>query len=177
MLDALRQSRALRAAHRAASERRVFPPEARPESRRLFAVLPVVEEGGGGEQREAWAFLSRLPLAPGHIVPVVFGRDEGTPDAFAGSVLHVTDKDLDWRRLPRTVVAEALWSQRPDVALDLTGGFHVGAAFLVGGSPAAVRVGLDPSPEAAPFYDLVVTGGPEGLRRALAQIEPPVLPV
>jgi hypothetical protein len=177
MLEALRHARALRAARRAAASRRVFPPEARPEDRRLFAVLPRVTETDRDAQREAWQFLSGLPLAPSRIVPVVFGRDEGAPDAFAGSVLHVSEKDVDWRGLPKRVVAEALWSQRPDVALDLTGAGDVGAAYLVGGSPAAVRVGSDPSPEAAAFYDLVVTGGPAALRRALSQIEPPVLPV
>lgn len=177
MLDALRRSRALRAARAAAAERRPHAPDPRLESRRLFAVLPRAEEAGSDAQREAWSFLARLPLAPGHIVPVVFGRDEGTPDAFAGAVLHVTDGDRDWRRLPSRLVAEALWSPRPDAALDLTGAFDVGAAYLVGGSPAPVRIGLDPSPEAAPFYDLMVTGGIPALHRALGRIHPPVLPV
>lgn len=177
MLDALRHSRARRAALAAASTRQAFPPEARLNARRVFAVLPVAEDASDDAQREAWTFLSTLDLSPGHIVPVVFGRDVGAPDRFAGSVLHIGEKSLDWRGLPRTAVSEALWTQRPDVAIDLSQTFSVAAAYLVGGSPAGIRIGLDPSPEAAPFYDLVVTGGAEGLRRALKQIEPPVLPL
>lgn len=177
MIDALRQSRALKAARQAAASRRVFPPEARVDARRIFAVLPMAEGVGDDAQKDAWAFLASLDLAPGRIVPVVFGRDVGAPDRFAGSVLHIGEKSVDWRGLPRTAVTEGLWTQRPDVAIDLSPEFSVAAAYLVGGSPAAVRIGLDPSPEAAPFYDLVVTGGVAGLRRALAQLDPPVLPV
>ena len=177
MFDALRQSRALRAALKAVADRRPLAPEAPPRARRLVAILPHAEDAGATSQREAWAFLASLDLPPSHIVPVAIGRDVGAPDRFAGSVLHVIEKDLDWRGLPRRVVADALWKKRPDVALDLSETFSLPAAYLVGGSPAAVRIGLDPSPEAQPFYDLVVTGGPEALRRALAQIEPPVLPV
>ena len=177
MLDALRRSRALKAAHQAVAARRAHAPEAAPEARRLFAILPEAEDASDRSQRDAWAFLTSLDLAPGRIVPVTLGRDVGAPDRFAGSVLHITDKELDWRGLPRRVVAHGLWTQRPDVALDLTGTFTLAAAYLVGGSPASVRIGLDPAPEAAPFYDLVVTGGPEALRRALGQIEPPILPV
>lgn len=177
MLDALRRSRALKAARQAAVSRRAVTPEARVEDRRLFAVLPEARDVDDDAQRDAWAFLSSLALSPRHIVPVVFGRDVGAPDRFAGSVLHIGEKSLDWRGLPRTAVTEALWTQRPDVAIDLSTEFSIPAAYLVGGSPAAVRIGLDPSPERADFYDLVVTGGADGLRRALAHIEPPVLPV
>lgn len=141
-----------------------------------MAVLPSAEADEAA-QREAWAFLTSLGVRPSHIVPLVFGRDVGTPDVFAGAVLHVGEKDMDWRGVPKRAVAEALWAKRPDVALDLSASLTAGAAYLVGGSPAAFRIGLDPSPEAAPFYDLVVTGGPQALRRTLAQIEPPVLPV
>ena len=177
MLDALRRSRALKAAHQAVAARTPHAPSPSPAARRLFAVLPHAEDASDRSQRDAWALLSALDLAPGHIVPVTLGRDVGAPDRFAGSVLHITEKELDWRGLPRRVVADGLWTQRPDVALDLTGGFTLAAAYLVGGSPASFRIGLDPAPEAAPFYDLVVTGGPDALRRALSQIEPPVLPV
>jgi hypothetical protein len=152
-------------------------PEPRVRERRVVAVLPRAQDAQDDAQRGAWAFLLSLELAPSHIVPLVFGRDVGTPDAFAGAVFHVSDQDLDWRRLPKRVVAEGVWTRRPDVAIDLTPSLSAPAAYLVGGSPAAIRIGLDPSREAAPFYDLVVTGGMEALRRALAQLEPPVLPI
>ncbi|MEL6616971.1 MAG: hypothetical protein AAFQ43_14605 [Bacteroidota bacterium] len=177
MLDTLRRSRALKAAHQAVASRRAFPPEARVDARRVFAVLPEAQDIDDDVQRDAWHFLAGLDLPPRQIVPVVFGRDVGAPDRFAGSVLHIGEKSIDWRGLPRTAVTEALWTQRPDVAIDLSTEFSVAAAYLVGGSPAAIRIGLDPSPEAAPFYDLVVTGETEGLRRALEQLDPRVLPV
>lgn len=177
MLDAFRHSRALKAAHKAVAARRGQPPEATTSARRLFAILPEAEDAADRSQREAWAFLSALDLAPGRIVPVTLGRGVDAPDRFAGSVLHITEKEMDWRGLPRRVVSEGLWTQRPDVALDLTSGFTLAAAYLVGGSPASVRIGLDASPEASPFFDLVVTGGLNALQRALAQIEPPILPM
>lgn len=177
MLDVLRNSQALRLAHRAAEARRPVEPDVRVQERRVVVVMPRAEDASSGAQREAWSFLASLDLAPSHIVPLVFGRDVGTPDAFAGGVLHVTDSDLDWRRMPKRVVAEAVWTRRPDVAIDLSETFSPAAAYLVGGSPAAVRIGTDPNREAAPFYDLVVTGGPRALRDALAQISPPILPI
>jgi hypothetical protein len=102
------------------------------------------------------------------------------PDAFAGAVRTVGAKGLDWRGLPRRAVAEALWHQRPDVALDLNPAFDLAAAYLVGASPARFRVGLH-SETGEPFFDLMVapTGGYaaalDALRGYLASVEPPVL--
>lgn len=177
MLDALRESRAVSAARRAARERTPLPMEPRVRERRVFVVLPRATDANDAAQRAAWSFLSSLDLAASRIVPLVFGRDVGTPDAFAGAVLHVSEQDLDWRRLPKRVVAEAVWTRRPDVAIDLSDRFSPAAAYLVGGAPAAIRIGTDPSPDAALFYDLVVTGGPAALLRALATLDPPILPV
>ena len=177
MLDAFRARLAMRAAHQAARERRPVRPESRVAERRLFAVLPAVGTEGAHGQAEAWRFLRALDVPASHIVPVVFGESAGVPDAFAGGVLHVTDANLDWRGVPRRVVAEGLWTQRPDVALDLSATPRSAALHLVGGAPAAVRIGLDPDPALAPFFDLVVTGGPQALARALARLDPPVLPV
>ena len=120
MLDALRQSQAIRLARRAAESRRAVTPDPRVRERRVVVVMPRALEMTSDEQREAWTFLSMLDLAPSHIVPLVFGRDVGTPDAFAGAVLHVTDGDLDWRRMPKRVVAEAVWTRRPDVPAQAT---------------------------------------------------------
>ena len=177
MIDTLRQSQALRLARRAAETRSPVQPDARIRERRVVVVMPRAEEADSDAQREAWTFVGALDLAPSHIVPLVFGRDVGTPDAFAGAVLHVGDSDLDWRRLPKRVVAEAVWTRRPDVAIDLSETFDPAAAYLVGGSPAAFRIGTDPDPDSSPFYDLVITGGPRAMKRALAQLDPPILPV
>lgn len=152
-------------------------PEPRVNERRVVVVMPRAEDTESTAQREAWAFLSSLDLAPNHIVPLVFGRDVGTPDAFAGGVLHVRDGDLDWRRMPKRVVTEAVWTRRPDVAIDLSDGFNLAAAYLIGGSPAGVRIGTNSDPEAALFYDLVITGGPRSMSRVLAKLDPAVLPI
>ncbi|MEM1055838.1 MAG: hypothetical protein AAGI52_09935 [Bacteroidota bacterium] len=177
MLEAFRQSQALRLARRVAEARRPVDPEPRVRERRVVAVLPRAEDAHDEAQREAWAFLLALDLAPSHIVPLVFGRDVGTPDVFAGAVFHVTDQDVDWRRLPKRGITEGVWTRRPDVAIDLSPSLFAPAAYLVGGSPAAVRIGLDPKRDAAAFYDLVVTGGLEALRRTLAHLDPPVVPI
>ena len=77
------------------------------------------------------------------------------------------------------VTTAAIWGWRPDVAVDLSRPFSLAAAYLVGGSGAAIRAGyFDKRSE--PFLDLLYAprvGAPaEWLTKYLSAIEPPVLP-
>lgn len=176
MIGRLREALARRAALAAVAARQPRPLPDRPESRRLLLVLPADEPG----QRAAWALVDRLALADDHVFPVVFGdRIAYAPDRFAGGVPVMGSSDLDWRGLVRTSVAEAIWARRPDVALSLADVSDLGAAVLVGASPAAVRIGRY-GPDVERFYDLMIAGGDDAagaVGRFLAQLDPPVLPL
>lgn len=177
MIEALRHRMARRAALDAVAARR--PAESPSPGRSLLLVLPTDEAG----QRAAWALVADLDLPPAGVIPVVLDeRVAYAPDAFAGHVTALGPKALDWRRLPRRAEAEAVWSRSPDVALNLAGPSDLGAAYLVGASPASVRIGpFVPGDEA--FYDLMVKGETDSasvaraVRRLLDQVAPPILPL
>lgn len=174
MIDRARAALARRAALAAVAARRSRPLPDPVERRTLLLVLPADEDA----QRSAWRLVDRLALDDRQLTPVVMGDQVAyAPDRFAGRVETVGDGERDWRRLPRRATAERLWAQNPDVALDLVDG-DLAAAFLVGASPAAVRIGRH-RPEAERFYDLMVAGDPDdpaaAVGRLLAQLDPPVL--
>lgn len=144
----------------------------------LVALAPDEDQ-----QRAAWAFLSDLNLPPSSIHAVVMGdRVAYAPDAFAGHVQTLGETVQDWRRLPRRTALEPIWAQAPSVALHLADSGDLSAAYLVGASPASVRIGPH-EPEDEAFYDLMVVDRGDvasrivALRRMLAQITPPVLPL
>ena len=64
--------------------------------------------------------------------------------------------------------AEKLWKNEPALAIDLSPTFDLAAAYLVGASPAQLRVAIY-SEEGEPFYDFLVapTGGYREALRAL----------
>lgn len=176
MLEALRARAAQRATEGAIAARRPRRLAPSLSQRRVLVAMPDGDATGAWTQKAAWALIRRFDLPARAVVPVVHGQAAGVPDAFAGDVVHLSD--LDWRRLPRRAVGEALWSAAPDVALDLCLDVRPWAGWLVGGAPAAVRVGLDPSEAAAPHYDLVAAGAaPDGLARVLGSLDPPLLPL
>ena len=178
MLDPLRQRLGYRAALRAARGRQPVI-ETRPlVERRVLALLPPEER----DLRAAWRFLKTVDVPRSRmVVAVTAGAVAYAPDAFAGSVATVGDKERDWRGLPRRALAQKLWAPGPHVALDLSPAFDLTAAYLVGASPARFRIGLY-SEAGEPFYDLLLapTEGYEAalgaLRGYLDAIEPPVLP-
>lgn len=176
MLDALRDLAARRAVARAVAMRPPPTPGARLHARHVLAVLPP------DPSRAVWELLARIDLPPAQVHLVALGRCS-PPDRFAGTVTISAPGDRDWRGLPRRAVAEAAWAARPDVAINLAPPDDLAAQYLVGASPAWVRVARHETASEA-FYDLFVAeaapgGGPdpERLARLLARLDPPLLPL
>lgn len=177
MIERARQALARRVARAALAARRPRPLPAL-RDRRVLLVLPDDEPG----QRAAWRLLDSLDVPRDRIRPVLLGEHVAyVPDAYAGAIRVIGPADRDWRRLPRAAVRAEIWAHEPDVALSLAEPDDLGAALLVGASPAAVRVGRHRADREA-FYDLMVGGEPdaagatEALGRLLRQLDPPVLP-
>lgn len=175
MFDLAREKAAHAVAQAAVAERTVK--EARKRS--ILVALSPDE----ATLRTAWAFLLDLDLRPSEIHAVLLGdRVAYAPDAFAGHVQTLGESSHDWRRFPKRSAFEAIWSRTPTVALHLADADDLAAAVLVGASPASVRIGPH-IPDQEPFYDLMVEDGGDvasrvvALRRALVQIDPPVLPL
>lgn len=177
MFDAARKRMARTAVLAAAAERQVL--RGRSQTTTLLVALTSDE----AQQRTAWGLLNDLDLPPSEISVVVMGdRVAYAPDAFAGHVKTLGESEQDWRGLPKRSEVEALWARTPDVALHLSDRDDLGAAYLVGASPASVRIGpydLDNEP----FYDLMVFDDGDvasrvaALRHVLSQVTPPVLPL
>ena len=153
---------------------RPLPPA--PTDRTLLVALPSDDAA----LHDAWGFLGRLDLPGPQLVLVQTADELGyAPDRFAGSVRHVGPQDRDWRRLPAATARRGIWARQPDLALNLAPG-DLGAALLVGASPAALRVGFhEPSQEA--FYDLMIRqppgdSGVAAVERVLRRLDPPLVP-
>ena len=164
---------------RAAVAARAPRPLAPLDQRTLLLVLPDDEAG----QRAAWDLVGGLGLPDRHVIPALVGeRVAYVPDRFAGAVRVVGPDERDWRRLPNAAARQSLWTQRPDVALNLADPGDLGAALLVGASPAGLRVGRH-RPDREPLYDLMIQGAGSAaeaadvLGRLLRQLDPPVLPL
>ena len=113
--------------------------------------MPSDEE----HQRLAWPFVLALDLPRTRLTPVVAtARVAYAPDRFAGNVKTLDEKKRDWRMLPSKGAA-LLWKAQPSLALDLSPEFDLAAAYVVGASPALVRVGIY-SERGEPFYDFLV---------------------
>ena len=178
MLDAVRRRLARRAILAAARERTPRPLPGRPDDRHALVLLPVDETG----QRAAWPLIAELDLPASQLsLVVVSERVAYAPDRFVGSVRRIGPKDTDWRGLPRAETVVALHGS-VDVAINLSAGDDLAAAFLVGASPAAIRIGAH-AREAERYYDLMLAGAASqselvaALRHALQQIDPPILPL
>ncbi|MEO0560401.1 MAG: hypothetical protein AAF170_19715 [Bacteroidota bacterium] len=178
MFEAFRERMGRRALHAAVRSRTARTLPANPASRSVLVLLPDDEAG----LRATWPFVETLDLPLSNLTCVVVSeRVAYAPDRFAGSVQRIAPGDLDWRGLPR---AEALAPLQgtADVAINLSDPDGLAAAFLVGTSSAAIRIGQH-SDTAEPFYDLMLAGTEsaselvEALRRALARIAPSILPI
>ncbi len=179
MIEVVRRRFALRDLRAAVARRspRPLPPD--PRERTLLLVLPGDEAG----QRAAWALVSSLALPERHVIPVLVGEHMPyAPDRYAGAIRLIGDGERDWRRLPNAAARQSVWTQRPDVALNLAAPDDLGAALLAGASPAAIRIGRH-HPEREALYDLMIQSAPDAasvaaaLDRVLRQLDPPVLPV
>jgi hypothetical protein len=175
-LDAIKERLAWHAARRATHDRRPVELSPRLYDRRLLVILPA----GAEEQKDAWQLVRALDLDPRHVMAVTLGSPLAhVPDAYAGNVKIFGSNQVDWRGLPNKVTAATVWGWKPDVAIDLSRPFSLAAAYLVGGSSAAIRAGyFDRRSE--PFFDLLYSpgdGAPAvGFTRYFSSIEPPVLP-
>jgi len=175
-LDRLREALAWRAARRAVRHRSAVELSPRLYDRRLLVVLPA----GADAQRDAWRLVRALDLDPRHVMAFTLGSPLAhVPDSFAGNAKVFGPNALDWRGLPTRVTTAGVWGWKPDVAVDLSRPFSLAAAYLVGGSSAAIRAGyFDRRSE--PFLDLLYAPGDAspaaGLTRYLSSIQPPVLP-
>ncbi|WP_420457417.1 hypothetical protein [Rubrivirga sp.] len=163
MIEAIRQALARRAVRSALAARRSrpLPPLS---DRRVLVVLP---DGAAG-QRATWALLETLAVPPARVRPVLLAPlAADPPTAFADGLRLLADDDRDRLGLPSAAVRAAIWSPPPDVALNLADPDDLGAALLVGASPAAVRVGRHHA-DREPFYDLMVQGEPDAASAARA---------
>ncbi len=176
LMNDMREKMAWGAARRATRHRDPVELSPRIYDRRLLVVLPA----GAPEQKDAWRLVRMLDLDPRHVLAVTLGAPLAhVPDAFAGNARVFGTDALDWRGLPGRVATATVWGWRPDVAVDLSRPFSLAAAYLVGGSSAAIRAGyFDKRSE--PFLDLLYAPGEnapaEGLARYLATMQPAVLP-
>ena len=177
MLAALKSSIGYRQALKAVRQRTAPPWPDRPQDRKLLVLLPYEEE----DTRAAWGLIKTLDIPTSHVIPVSLSDAVPyVPDAYAGAVFKVEEKLRDWRGIPKRIITDAIWTQRPHVALDLSPGFDLGAAYLVGASTAQFRIGLF-SEEGEPFYDFMIAESAgyasaiAAMRQHLTAILPPVL--
>ena len=176
MIEGLRRWAARREVRAALAARRARPLPPDPRRRTVLVALP----GGEDALRQAWALLDAFDVVDSQVAPVRAGEGLGyVPDRWAGGVRVIGPDEYDWRRLPSRHARHALWTQRPDLALNLAEPSDLGAALLVGASPAAVRVGVH-ARDREPFYDLMVRAEPAdaiaALGRLLRRLDPPLLP-
>jgi len=168
---------AYRAALKAAQRRTVSAWPSDPRDVRILLILPDDVE----MLRAAWRFALKIDVPRSNLAAVVLGeRVSYSPDAFAGAVDVITEKDLDWRRLPNKKVLQAFWNPHPHVVIDFTSPFSAASAFLAGASPAHFRVGLYDK-AAEPFFDFLLApmesfeAALRTLRGYLESIEPPAI--
>ena len=178
MFEAFRERMGRRALEAAVLARTPSPLAARLRDRSLLIVLPASEEG----LRVAWPFVDGVDVPRSQLSCLVASdRVAYAPDRFAGSVQRVDAADLDWRGLPRAAAAARLRGSA-DVAINLAEPGTLVAEYLVGTSPAAVRIGRH-SAGAEAYYDLMLAGtGPVSdlvgsLRHTLDHLVPPLLPL
>lgn len=177
MFDAITYRLGRRRALKRVEERVVRPWNPNPSARRVLVVLPSGEEAA----REGWRFVKSLGLPPQQVSPVVLpGEVTYVPAEYIRYVRRLEGDDVGRTGLPKAQFAEAVWGEHPDVAFCLTPVFDLAAAYLVGASPAQLRVGFF-SEEADPFYDLMISptssdaSALPALRETIARIKPVVL--
>ncbi len=177
MFDALRYRLGLRRALKHVRARTVRPWSPSPAARHVLIVMPAGKEAA----QEAWRFVKSLGLPPKQVTPVVLsGEVTYVPAEYVRFLRRLEGEDMGKLGLPKASFAHAVWGAHPDIAFCLAPEFDLAAAYLVGASPAQLRIGLH-SEEAEPFFDLMIAPGASiasafaALRDTLRRIEPPVI--
>lgn len=177
MFDALKYRLALRRALKRARTRAVRPWGPSPGARRILVVMPA----GEGAAQEAWRFVKSLGLPPKQVTPVVrSGEVTYVPAEYVRYLRRLNGDELGRLGLPNAEFAEQVWNEHPDLAFSLVPEFDLPSAYLVGASPAQLRVGFF-SEEAEPFFDLMIAPGASvasafaSLRDTLRRLNPPAL--
>lgn len=148
-----------------------------PSKRRVLIIMP----SSGGDARLAWQFILDIGLDPQYTLPIVPAGDIAyAPVDFLGRATSFNHTSIDRIGLPNKELRNKIQSFSPEVALALTPQPNLPAAFMVGTSSAAFRIGFGASEEVEPFFDLMIDSsstekGLHTLRNALTMITPPVL--
>lgn len=178
MFDAAKHALARRQALKEIRRRtpRAWDPD--PAKRRILVVLPTEQE----DAKVAWRFVQSLGVAHKLVTPVVPDSVVTyVPVEYIGRVHRLEAKHLGITGLPKREFSAKVWAETPDLAFCLHPDPGIAELYLVGASPAVLRVGLHSAKEEA-FFDLMARGGGElaesvaVLRNTLARIHPPVLP-
>jgi hypothetical protein len=177
MFDALKFRLARRRALKRVRTRTVRPWSPSPVARHLLVVM----RAGEGAAQEAWRFVKSLGLPPKQITPVVLsGEVTYVPAEYVRFLRRLEGEEVSKLGLPKAEFAEQVWGEHPDLAFCLVPEFDLAAAYLVGASPAQLRVGLY-SEAAEPFFDLMIAPGASvasafaSLRDTLRRMNPPAL--
>lgn len=176
MFDAIIYRLGRRRALQRMRERAVQPLNPKPSARRVLVVVPA-----GDAARDAWRFVKSLGLPPIQVSAVALpGEVTYVPAEYVRFLRRLEGDDMGRIGLPKAAFTEAVWGEAPDIAFCLAPEFDLAAAYLVGASPAQLRVGFH-SDEAEPFYDLMIASGAStasaftALHDTLRRITPPVL--
>lgn len=149
------------------------------ERRRVLVVLPTEQP----YHEAAIALVRQIELEPDRVTLVWSGEEAPElPEEYADRRYRLVPDDLTMLGLPDRATREALHEPYPDVSIDLTAGFSMPQASLVGLSPATYRIGLYSS-EAEPFRDILFRSrssfesAVNSLRSLLYEFDPPLLPL
>lgn len=149
------------------------------DRRRVLVVLPSQPD----LHDPALGLVRQFELDPSQITLVWTGeRRPELPDDLAGREFELGPEDVTIFRLPDRRTRESLLEPYPDVGIDLSSGFSMPQASLVGLSPATFRIGLYTS-EAEPFRDILFQSrssfesAMSSLRGLLYEFDPPLLPL
>ena len=148
------------------------------ESRRVLIILPEQPAYYGS----AVALARQIELEPANLTLVWTGEKPELPEELRDRAFQLSADDLTLLRLPGSRVREALLEPYPDVGIDLTTGFSMPQASLVGLSRATYRIGLYAA-EAEPFRDILFRSrssfesAVSSLRSLLYEFDPPLLPL
>ena len=178
MLDAAKNVLARREALRAIRRRKPEPWEENPAKRRVLVVLPTAQD----DAKAAWRFVQSLGVSHKLVTPVV--PDTAVtyvPVEYIGRVHRLEGKHIGLLGVPRQEFVKKVWESGPDVAFCLHPEPDIASLYLVGASPAGLRVGLHSARDET-FFDLMVEGKQDladslaMMYEALGRLKPSVFP-
>lgn len=177
MFEALKEKMAWNRALKLTRRRVMRPWNSDPGKRRILLVLP----SSGADARLVWQFILEIGLEPRYTLPIVPAGDIAyAPVDFLGRATSFNHTNIDRIGLPNKELRHKIDEFAPEVAVSLAHQPNLPAAFMVGASSAAFRIGFGSSEEVEPFFDLMIDStsmekGLSTLRNALAMISPPIL--